>query len=158
MPSNFAENEWEDIEKYVEVLAPIKEATVLMSGDSYPTLSQYMPVIEMLKMALSSEDAMKVDENSKTSDPDDFDASLYVAIRQRFQFVDSDNDPLVFAMLLDPRFKDRFLTTSSEKRNIMERIKIHASSWVMENSFPLPNANITYRKDCEGNFLFVKYA
>ena len=46
MPSNFTENEWEDMEKYVEVLAPIKEATVFISGDSYPTLSQYMPIIE----------------------------------------------------------------------------------------------------------------
>lgn len=44
MPASLDESEWTLAESYVKVLEPIKEATCIMSGTKYPTLSLYLPV------------------------------------------------------------------------------------------------------------------
>lgn len=41
--------EWKLIESCVNVLRPFKEATVIMSGDKYPTASMYLPIVIGLK-------------------------------------------------------------------------------------------------------------
>lgn len=122
MPQNLTEKEWESVSEYVEILEPLKEATVLMSGDTYPGLSQYIPVIETLKKAAVTHDTeMEIDEEN--SNENALVRSLCVALQQRFAFAATHNDPMVFAMILDPRYKDRFIPSATEKHDVIKRLK-----------------------------------
>lgn len=44
MPQNLNDNEWELVDSIANVLEPLKEATNIMSGEMYPTLSHYIPL------------------------------------------------------------------------------------------------------------------
>ena len=55
-PRNFSRKERALLETYVDLLRPFKEVTVIMSGDQYPTLSLYAPmVLSLHKSVLSQE-------------------------------------------------------------------------------------------------------
>lgn len=45
LEDTFSPTEWQLIEMYVLVFKPFKDATVIMSGDTYPTASSYVPMI-----------------------------------------------------------------------------------------------------------------
>ena len=45
MPENLTTAEWVMLERFVYVFEPLKEATQIMHGEEYPTLSYYAPVV-----------------------------------------------------------------------------------------------------------------
>ena len=59
----FSVEDWQMIEMYVQVFKPFKDATVIMSGDTYPTASSYVPMIlgliRNLELQISNPDLNK---------------------------------------------------------------------------------------------------
>lgn len=49
MPNNLSSEEWRFISIIVNILQPIKEATDFMCGETYPTLTDYIPIYLGLK-------------------------------------------------------------------------------------------------------------
>lgn len=141
MPANFTDCEWHNIQQYVETLEPVKEATVIMSSESYPTLSQYMPIVDMLKKATENDtidvnmeiDAVTSATESDREDRNNLATLLSSSLKFRFSFVDMDNDTLLFAMILDPHFKDRLIRTPGNKKEIFERLNARALLELMSN-------------------------
>ena len=97
----YSSEEWKMISAYVNVFKSLKEATKLMEGDKYISSSLYLPVIYGLDVSLQPP------ENAT-----EMEVALYEEVREavkaRFSFAIV-CDALVCAMILDPRFKDRFL-------------------------------------------------
>lgn len=44
MPENLTNDEWKLTEMLVRLLEPIKDVTEVMSGENYPTISNYLPM------------------------------------------------------------------------------------------------------------------
>ena len=113
-PPNLTAEQWDLMEQYVEILAPFKEATEVMSQEKYPTLSYYIPMVTSLKTICNefeseSDWALQLNEN------------LLDALESRFAFI-KDNDILKTAMFLDPRFKANFIEGESKKKALKTRI------------------------------------
>lgn len=80
-----------------------------------------------------------------------FAKSLSPALNERFKYVNA-KDRIVFSTILDPRFKDRFLTSTSEKQNVTKRLKEWATLNVSENPDSARDTDFTRRRDEEGRF------
>ena len=91
-------NQWRLIKVYVNVFVTLKEATKLMEGDSYVSLSLYVPIIAGLNKVFRS------NEESSAYEEELFD-SIQETIENRFKFV-KENKILTTAMIVDPRFID----------------------------------------------------
>ena len=63
----FSAEDWQMIEIYVQVFKPFKDTTVIMSGDTYPTASSYVPMIlgliRNLELQISNSDLNKSSKN-----------------------------------------------------------------------------------------------
>lgn len=103
MPKSISNDEWDIIEMYTEALGPFKEATVLMSGEKYPTLSSYIPIVKGLKKA--TEDFVNENAGKKCSN---LGKKLLSAVKARFTDI-CENEAFLLAMVADPRYKNRFL-------------------------------------------------
>ncbi|KAG0443992.1 hypothetical protein HPB47_014305 [Ixodes persulcatus] len=68
-------SEWRIMTAVVQVLQPLEQATAELSGDSYPTLSQVIPLLECTKVVLSrhstDEAGSAVEESASVDDPSD---------------------------------------------------------------------------------------
>ena len=103
MPKLLSEKEWATLETYVKILEPFKTATIMLNGDPYPTSSHYFPIVTLLRDMCCE---------SATSDNQrevDLAQNLYQGVIERFNFVNMENEHLLFAMLLDPRYKNKIL-------------------------------------------------
>ncbi|XP_014211530.1 zinc finger BED domain-containing protein 6-like [Copidosoma floridanum] len=98
------DTDWESMERYVGTLAPLRQATEMLSGEPYPPLSLYIPtaraVFELVRSASSLDDCLA--------------DRLGGAMCSRFGRALNANESMVVAMVLDPRFKTRLL--SDEER------------------------------------------
>ena len=97
----FTSLEWKMISAYKEVFGSLKEATKLMEGDTYVSSSLYLPLIFGLKETLKPSETTSAMEQQLCN-------QARKAIAERFEFAKS-HDVLITAMLLDPRFKDKFV-------------------------------------------------
>ncbi|KAM7293079.1 hypothetical protein ISCGN_026209 [Ixodes scapularis] len=98
--------EWRLMTAVVQVLQPLEQATAELSGDSYPTLSQVIPLLECTKVALS---------RHSTDEAGSVASSLIQSIKTRFP----DGKMcrlLALSVLVDPRYKDGCYTGEAEKK------------------------------------------
>ena len=110
-----SENEWLGIVELVRLLEPFAKATGLISGSTYPTLSQMFPTLhclfkhlDQLNLILTHSEIRKVHEKITQS------------IHTRYQ------DPKTtgfLATFLDPRFKSMIFATESEKIQTIAALK-----------------------------------
>ncbi|XP_076284838.1 E3 SUMO-protein ligase ZBED1-like [Lasioglossum baleicum] len=112
MPQNLNNDEWNTIEKIVNTLNPLKEATDIMSGETYPTLSQYLPMYTGL-MTILQEEIEQSNMNAEIC------RDLCQALKERFDLI-AKSDPIIIATLLNPRFKDRFLSEEMREQAIQK--------------------------------------
>lgn len=99
-------SEWRLMAAVVQVLQPLEQATAELSGDSYPTLSQVIPLLECTKVVLS---------RHSTDEAGSVASSLIQSIKTRFP----DGKMcrlLALSMLVDPRYKDGCYTGEAEKK------------------------------------------
>ena len=90
-------NEWRLLEDIAVVLEPFKDATVFLSGDTYPTISVLGPLFNQIKLATTVND-------SDSAALKDFKRALANNMNSRYQ----DKNVLAVhnkASFLDPRFK-----------------------------------------------------
>ncbi|KAL1472965.1 hypothetical protein MTO96_039036 [Rhipicephalus appendiculatus] len=105
---NLTAAEWKLMTADVKVLDPLAQATTVLSGDKYPTLSQVIPLLECTSIVLARY-AAQSDESSTIA------VCLARSIKARFPAVKTSEDTAL-AMLLDPRFKDACYTARAEKK------------------------------------------
>lgn len=113
------EEQWETAENFKALFEPFKLATTLMSADKYPTASNYVPVVQTLKKMCTEfkfEERYTVSEELLT-----LQSTLLSELNVRFENILS-NETLILAMVLDPRFKTRFLA-ENDKQNTIEKLK-----------------------------------
>lgn len=111
------DSDWKIIRAYLAVFGMAKDATVLLSGSRYPTLSQYLPTY----FALTSR-ADFLSRNSSNSHAKQYATSFGKFLEQRFGDL-LKNKSLILSMLIDPRFKRTFLESPEDKEfavNLME--------------------------------------
>ncbi|KAG0428272.1 hypothetical protein HPB47_024722 [Ixodes persulcatus] len=99
-------SEWRLMAAVVQVVQPLEQATAELSGDSYPTLSQVIPLLECTKVVLS---------RHSTDEARSVASSLIQSIKTRFP----DGKMcrlLALSMLVDPRYKDGCYTGEAEKK------------------------------------------
>ncbi|XP_014233155.1 zinc finger BED domain-containing protein 4-like [Trichogramma pretiosum] len=114
--------EWTTIDKYISVVSPIAAVATLMEGEKYPTISCYIPMILALLNTMQS-------ENDQDSECNELTASFRFEIKDRFdhlfnlnEFSDNSSRKILFvAMMVDPRFKDRFLEDEFEDLKIFAK-------------------------------------
>lgn len=141
------EEEWEIVETYVEVLAPINEATTIMSSQSQLTLSEYWPIIASLIESMQDYNSYRDPSAQQLA------KSLYENLKNRFAFVFKD-DRMKFSTLLDPRYKDRFVN-EDEKSEIPQ---LFASKVKELTSESLNDANRPQRQRSFGNICSFIYS
>ena len=115
---NLTPYEWRTAADYCKTLKPFEEATTLMSGSTYPTVSMVIPVLNiLLKKLRDSTDELK-------------DLKLALAAGLNSQWPQYERDTVfATASLVDPRFKrlafssdDTFKKVVSEVSQRMERL------------------------------------
>jgi hypothetical protein len=105
--------EWKLINRYVEILKPVLEATKEFSQEDIPTFSMVNPIIYSIEKKLDN----FITKNSNTAAGIGFARSLRKSISNRFLV--SKNDPsYLLATVIDPRFK----TILMELENV-EKVK-----------------------------------
>ena len=85
----------------------------MMSGEKYPTASSYLPVINIISEKCKTLISNHYDEDLCTEERE-FANALLSSLTSRFAFVNIDNEPLLFAMLLDPRYKFEFINLKDD--------------------------------------------
>ena len=127
-------------EKIVATLLPIDELTNSVSADS-ASVSVIIPFVKMLIKTLEKHHN---DSGVKTMKKE-----MLLSVKRRFSDIES-NVPLVIACLLDPRFKDRFLSGTIEqaeaKRMLLEeleKIQDYDDAGSLEPPSKRSNADIT---------------
>lgn len=103
---NLNSSEWKLMSGAVKVLQPLEQATTDLSGDSYPTLSQVIPLLHCTRLVLTQH---STDEAASLA------SSLLRSIGARFPDFKMSRLPAL-AMLVDPRFKDICYIEESEKK------------------------------------------
>lgn len=82
-------------------MGPAKQITTLMEGEKYTTLSSYIPMIYGLENVWNYDDNASENENNLAG-------KYRSSIQNRFGET-KNNVTLILSMMVDPRFKDRFL-------------------------------------------------
>lgn len=98
---NLTVNEWRLVEGYVEILQPLHEATVELSGERIPTASMVIPVLFSIQASLKHYNETHAGEVGSSVT---FSKALLLALKARFPMYER-QEPYFTAMLLDPRFK-----------------------------------------------------
>lgn len=164
MPENFTNEEWNVIEAYINVLSPVKQVTTIMEGDKYPTVSSYIPMVLGLLTVLEYDENVSNQENELAE-------KYRQSITSRFHFVYS-NEILITSMMIDPRYKDRFLDEDAKRSAFQillkqtKKLRINASDAQRENN---PDStrdadtgikhhkNILIRNSCRTCSFFIIY-
>ena len=107
-------DEWGLLQDVAEVLEPFKDATVFLSGDSYPTTSVLGPLFNQIKLVTTIVD-------SDSTAVKEFKGALARDMNSRYQ------DEKVLAVLnkssfLDPRFKTLAHLTPVEQQDTVDNI------------------------------------
>lgn len=95
---NFTPHEWRTAAEYCNTLQPFEEATILMSGCRYPTLSMVIPLLNILYKKLQDR------PDAAGSVLNDFRRSITDELKSRFPDHET-NLNYSCASLVDPRFK-----------------------------------------------------
>ena len=119
MPDTLSSREWCMIQEYCDSLKMFKEATEVITMENKPTLCRYIPTVYGIKQILST----SIQQKRATPDTLLLRNNLLHSLNTRFHFID-DSEPLVIAMLLDPRIKDRVLT---EQRKVSAHKLLHSA-------------------------------
>ena len=106
-PGHLTKCEWSKIEQYCDALQVFKDATMIMTRENEPTLCRYMPSIYGIRKTLTS--PVQSDDTNSSH----FRQNLLEELNVRFNFI-NDSEPLILAMILDPRTKDRLLSGDEE--------------------------------------------
>ncbi|KAL0883411.1 hypothetical protein ABMA27_016796 [Loxostege sticticalis] len=96
-PNNLTNDEWIAVEDIVKLLKPAEQATAVVSGEKYPTLSSTIPLIKSLKDSIRRKNP--VSEAGKK-----LQRRLLSVLDKRLGVLDS-NKTACKSTLLDPRFK-----------------------------------------------------
>lgn len=107
MPDNLSQYEWNKIEEYVNVFSSLKETTLLMEGDKYPSSSLYLSIVLGFEQILSGEETSSFEEK-------DLYEKVSAALFHRFSFAHT-NETLIISMFVDPRYKNRFSLNDPQK-------------------------------------------
>ncbi|XP_073470760.1 zinc finger BED domain-containing protein 4-like [Aquarana catesbeiana] len=112
LPATITANQWNLMEKMVNILAPFEEMTRQVScSDAFA--SDVIPAVTVLQKVLAKVDE---DQGIKT-----MKSTLLAALQKRFS--DTERNPLYcIATLLDPRYKDRFFCNSDTSREAKEML------------------------------------
>lgn len=81
MADNLTSRKCEILNYYVKVLEPFKEATEIMSAETYPTLSRYLPLVIGIEQTIQSISAEHSNEMFR-----DFIKNIITIFKQRFHF------------------------------------------------------------------------
>ena len=127
-------------EKIIAALLPINELTNSVSADS-ASVSVIIPFVKMLIKTL--------EKHHNDSGVRTMKKEMLLSVKRRFDDIES-NVPLVIACLLDPRFKDRFLSGTTQqaeaKRMLieeLEKIEDYDDAGSLEPPSKRSNADIT---------------
>ncbi|XP_055919485.1 E3 SUMO-protein ligase ZBED1-like [Eupeodes corollae] len=115
-PSNLDFNEWILIEEIIKLLRPFEKITVILSGESYPSLSCIIPLVVGLQETLAN-------KNLSTESAKLLQRNLLTVIEKRLGIYEV-NRTAAKSTFLDPRFKKKGFGTESHANN--------AQMWVIE--------------------------
>ncbi|XP_058625330.1 zinc finger BED domain-containing protein 4-like [Onychostoma macrolepis] len=113
LPATLTSNQWNLLEKMVNVLAPFEEMTRQVSS-SDALASDVIPAVTVLQRLLLKQ--MDEDHGIKT-----MKSTLLDALQRRFSNMEQ-NPLYCIASLLDPRYKDRFFSNSDTARQANEML------------------------------------
>lgn len=100
------DDEWEKIEKLLQVLKVFKDTTNIISGSEYPTSNLFLTEVHRVKVLL----------DQKAESPDDFVKSMVQNMKQRFdKYWGECNMLMSIGAVLDPRLKLRVLEITFPK-------------------------------------------
>ena len=119
------DHQWALASEVVCVLQPFERATVVLSGQEYPTLSLVLPVISGLCKALNEPPAAAASNTIKS-----FRQHLSRELRQKFEALPTSTSSLAAAV--DPRFRSLSFLKDDDARlelktEILQRIKAYAA-------------------------------
>lgn len=115
MPTGLTKIESNLMQNYIHMFGPIKEATELLSGDTHPISSSYIPSVAAIKNGLK--------EELKKSKKKNLGNHLFESIKRRFKFIKT-NETLQLATMLGPRYKDCYFDKKSKKNMQNQFLKI----------------------------------
>ncbi|XP_053995744.1 E3 SUMO-protein ligase ZBED1-like [Hylaeus anthracinus] len=152
MPDNLSSYEWCLIKHYCDTLKILKEATLIMSEESSPTLCRYVPIVYGIQKTLTDiiHQTFEIDNS--------LPHHLLNGLINRFQFVHS-NDLLTLSMISDPRVKDKLLdeNTRINARKLLEDtvLKYSDTTSTASQRSSIPSMEIPYKTDAPFLFEFL---
>ncbi|CAG8853164.1 11422_t:CDS:2, partial [Gigaspora margarita] len=109
-----SENEWNELEELITLLAPFAQITELIGGSHYPTLSMMLPTISCLFTHLNQMKASLISPNIL-----DICHQIENSMFTRWE------DPLIECYILsylDPRFKNMNFISKKKKENVQNKL------------------------------------
>ena len=135
-------SEWSAVEELVEVLGPFNEATEMISGESYPTLSLVYPVFCNLW-------TLATDLKSVAKHPETQALCRSLAADLRVRWINTIRDEHLIACFLDPRFKHLTFIDDANLRKYVRDLaetKFREATKGMEEKEPAPPVHVHQRR------------
>lgn len=98
-PLSLTSDAWGNFERILEYLVPFRQATRMVCGDTYPSLSMVVPLYNKLM------DHLKLWMLKKTNPQDTLHRAVVAANAKIAQYYDLTSDCYTISTVLDPRFK-----------------------------------------------------
>ena len=107
-------NQLDIVGKIIALLAPIEEITKAISAESASSVSIVIPFVRMLVKTMERNDNDRGIQTMKTQ--------MLTSLKRRFESSVQD-EHLVLATVLDPRFKDKVFGNPGEKSSARELLR-----------------------------------
>lgn len=126
----FGAKEYDDIKECLEILAPLKLATVELSSEKVVSGSKIIPMVKMLRHAITTKQHTLTTDMSKT-----LAAHLITQMTERLSHYESAGQHAL-ATLLDPRFKTMGFVNSTNQQNAIKKLTNECGVVIRQHSQP----------------------
>ncbi len=127
--SQLTSDTWESVQDAVEVLRPLYEATLELSGEKFATASKIIPLTKMLMSAY----ATMMRQSSPGTVKHDLAKAVLNGLNDRFAVVE-DTRVLGLATLLDPRFKNRGFRSDEKKKKVLDHLQLELQESIQDTA------------------------
>ena len=149
-PEMLSASELLTVKEFVDLLKPFKDATTIVSGETYVTGSQAIPVVKNLKIALDS-------RNVNTDVGRHMKKLLSEEFANRFERIEQ-SSIRAMATILDPRFKRLYFSDKLACANAVNKITVTINHDILETSkASCENNNPNKNQSVETNDFWVHH-
>lgn len=121
--ANLTNAQWKMAGGLVKMLAPFKEATEDLCGETYPTLSMVIPILHCL-----DKQTCNIITTAESGSGIVFARNLVKSLKSRLTLLNKQENTYLISMCLDPRYKMAVLSPEEKSLYILKSLKCAKNS------------------------------